>query len=254
MDKQVIARRFARAMPTYGHEARVQEAVALHMTRLLEAQPDAYGAGQMVEFGCGTGNYSRLLWQRLQPASLLLNDLCPEMQVAVADLLSLSPRIQFVPGDAERMAWPMGCDVLTSCSTVQWFADLPAFFRRCHEALRPGGLLAFTTFGRENVREIRALTGHGLPYPTLHDLTTMLSDGYDIVHIEEELRQLHFPSPAHVLRHLKQTGVTVSTGRIWTRSNLLAFTQDYQTRYADADGRVTLTYHPVYVIARKQAR
>ena len=143
MDKRKIAECFARARQTYDREARVQHQVAEQMlSLLLEACPPRTECTRIVEVGCGTGIYSRLLLQAFRPQQLWLNDLCPEMRESLDDLLS-QPSVRFTPGDAESVALPPQNQVITSCSTFQWFADLPAFFRRCHQALLPGGLLAF---------------------------------------------------------------------------------------------------------------
>ena len=134
----------------------------------------------IVEFGCGTGCYSRLLLHALQPETLLLNDLCPEMRECICDLLPageplphkpllyddkvelygakvplekakvplygtplISPAVSFLPCDAETLDFPQGTDLITSCSTLQWFADTERFFTRCHHFLSDGGILAF---------------------------------------------------------------------------------------------------------------
>jgi len=57
-----------------------------------------------------------------------------------------------------------------------------------------------------------------------------------------------------VLKHLKQTGVTGTEKRIWTRSRLQSFCKEYTTRFSDAAGNVNLTYHPIYIIARKKTK
>ena len=161
MDKRLIAERFARARDTYSREARVQQQVAEKMLQLLTEHTSLFH--RIVEFGCGTGSYSRLLLDKLQPECLLLNDLCPEMRECLADLLPQN-MVQFIPGDAEALDFPEGTDLITSCSTLQWFNDPEAFFTRCHRFLSEDGYLAFSTFGAENMREIRMLTGHGLEY------------------------------------------------------------------------------------------
>ncbi len=133
MDKRLIAERFARARDTYSREARVQQQVAEKMLRLLTEHTSLFH--RIVEFGCGTGSYSRLLLDKLQPESLLLNDLCPEMRECLADLLPQN-MVQFIPGDAEALDFPEGTDLITSCSTLQWFNDPEAFFARCHRSYR----------------------------------------------------------------------------------------------------------------------
>ena len=248
MDKALIRQRFAAARLTYDGQARVQHLVAVQMMELVRRhRPDDAQPGLIYEFGCGTGDYSRLLAD-LRPRRLVLNDLCPEMEESLADLLA-DPSTTFAPGDAEQTDIPAEADLVTSCSTLQWFTALPRFFARCRHALAPGGLLAFTTFGSDNLREIRALTGHGLHYPDLPRLEAMLDDGFHLLHATQEVRQMHFADPVDVLRHLKQTGVTGTERRIWTRTRLADFCRDYRDRFG-TDRGVTLTYHPVYIVAQ----
>lgn len=259
MDKRIIAQRFAKARNTYAQEAHVQRQVAEKMLRLLleatgmaeDGQKKATGFHRVVEVGCGTGCYSQLLLNRLNPDSLLLNDLCPEMKECVEEICT-SPAVRFVPGDAEQTDFPPETDLITSCSTLQWFTDPAIFFRRCHTALRQDGILAFSTFGTENMRQIRQLTGHGLDYLSLEAWRAMLLPGFELLYAEEEHASLFFPTPEDVLRHLKQTGVTGTEKRIWTRGRLQVFSEEYIRRFSNTEGKVELTYHPIYIIAKKQ--
>lgn len=337
IDKALVARRFAHARDTYGSEARVQQQVAEKMLRLLTAHactsataPDGNGDRQqprnaalsfrhIAEFGCGTGCYSRLLLRTLQPETLLLNDLCPEMEECIHDLLTGGGRlpcapqagnasgvlydadvelysaetpsestkvpsenakvpsenakvpsentkvplygsspattaVSFLPCDAETLDFPQGTDLITSCSTLQWFADTERFFARCHHFLSDGGILAFSTFGKKNMREIHTLTGHGLEYLSLDNLKVLLSPRFEILYAEEEIVSLPFGTPLEVLRHLKQTGVTGTEKRVWTRGRLQSFCDEYIRMCGNDDRSVSLTYHPIYVIARKRER
>ena len=83
MDKRL--KRFAKARGTYDREARVQQQVAERMMRLVlqHTGGDAFRFRNVVEFGCGTGSYSSILLHTLKPETLLLNDLCPEMEECV---------------------------------------------------------------------------------------------------------------------------------------------------------------------------
>ena len=214
MDKRLIAERFARARATYSREARVQQQVAERMMGRIRSLLPEFSPRRIVEFGCGTGLYSRLLYDTWRPDRLHLNDLCPEMAFCLDDLTA-RPGVSFVPGDAETCPLPDKVDLLTSCSTLQWFERPDRFFRRAAALLVSGGVLAFSTFGSRNLREIRALTGKGLAYP----------------------------SPADCM-----TGVTGTSGHAWSRGRLADFAQGYACHFGSPRG-VTLTYHPVYVIA-----
>lgn len=250
MDKQLIAERFAKARDTYSREARVQQQVAEKMMHLL-TQKVSCGFNHIVEFGCGTGSYSRILLHKLQPKTLLLNDLCKEMEECVNELCQ-SPYVRFIPEDAECLDFPEKTDLITSCSTLQWFNDPAEFFVRCHRALAADGVLAFSTFGAENMLQIRRLTGHGLDYLPLEELQSLLSPHFDILHAEEEIVPLPFDTPQHVLKHLKQTGVTGTEKKVWTRGRLQSFCDEYIRLFSDDAGNVSLTYHPIYIIAKKK--
>lgn len=259
MDKQLIVERFAKARETYTREARVQQQVAEKMMYLLTQKgcggcmlnDSAAYFSHIVEFGCGTGSYSRILQHELTPKTLLLNDICKEMEECVKELCN-SSSVRFLPDDAEYLDFPEGTDLITSCSTLQWFNDPNAFFIRCHHALMADGILAFSTFGAENMHQIRQLTGHGLNYLSIEALQTLLSPYFDILHAEEEIVPLLFETPQQVLKHLKQTGVTGTEKKVWTRSHLNAFYEEYIRLFSDKEGKVSLTYHPIYIIAKKK--
>lgn len=249
MNKQLIAGRFGKAADTYTREACVQQQIAHKMIGLLERHLPASSCRQVVEFGCGTGIYSRLLLRSLQPQRLLLNDICSEMQARCQDLLC--EQVRFLPGDAETLVFPQNTGLITSCSVLQWFEQPEAFFERCNSYLAHHGYFAFTTFGKENMKEIRQLTGNGLPYRSLDELKQALTPLYDIVHAEEEFIPLAFDAPMQVLYHLKQTGVTGTTQHRWTRGNLQDFCKQYARQFSQ-DATVSLTYHPIYIIAKKR--
>lgn len=248
MDKRLIADRFARALPTYDKQAVVQKQVAI---TLVDCLAGSVGEGRrVVELGCGTGLYSRLLLERLKPSVLWLNDLAPESEQYVAPLLG--ENVWFVHGDAEQFVIPSGMDVITACSVLQWFDDVPRFFRRCANALSAGGILALSTYLPGTLPELAHLTGQGLDYVKSEDILAMLYSDFDVVVQQNETITAAFPTPMHVLHHLKQTGVTGTGGLGWTPHRLEIFCAEYKRLYSNSDGNVSLTYKPFYVVATKK--
>ncbi len=237
MDKQLIAERFSRAIPTYPQEANVQRQIADKMIHLL-TEYISFPCSKVIEFGCGTGIYSRMLLQALRPEELFLNDLCPEMKYCCEDILR-KEQVSFLPGDAETVPFPAESTLITSCSALQWFESPENFFKKCNALLNKQGYFAFSTFGKENMKEIRAA----------------LSTHFDILHSEEELIPLSFDNPLKVLYHLKQTGVTgisgTSSQQLRTRRDLQLFSERYTQEFAQGTS-VSLTYHPIYIIAKKK--
>ncbi|MGL5957619.1 MAG: malonyl-ACP O-methyltransferase BioC [Phocaeicola sp.] len=256
MDKKLIAERFAKARCTYAKEAHVQQLVAEKMIQHLMQYTSTKQFCKVVELGCGTGNYSRLLHHHLAPDSFWMNDLCPEMQDYIYDILTegstAKKAYHFCANDAEKLELPQETNLITSCSTIQWFVSPDHFFHRCYESLSDGGYLAFSTFGKENLKEITTLTGSGLSYFTIEELCEKLLTDYEIVYAEEEHSTLYFSTPKEVLKHLKQTGVTGIEKRIWTRNKLEAFITAYKKLFSHKEEKVSLTYHPIYIIAKKR--
>ena len=250
MNKKLITRCFAKAVDSYEGEATVQRQIAVRMISLLEAFVRPGHCRRILEIGCGTGVFSRMLIDCLRPEEMTLNDLCSEMYDRLKDIVGA--RVVFEPGDAEIYPFGGGYDLVASCSAVQWFGDTDAFFSRTGRLLTAEGILAFSTFGTDNMTEVASLTGKSLSYLSLRELTDMLSGRYEILHASEEKILKKFENPKEVLYHLKRTGVTGFNRQKWTKTRLIRFCNDYKSLYGNGEG-VLLTYHPVYVIARKAA-
>ena len=250
MDKTLIRRRFARSVRSYAEYARAQQMIAGRMCAMLRPLLSDRPA-DVLEIGCGTGTFTRLFMQHFHPARMTLIDICPEVREALDDVLSL-PGLEFLAGDAEQCRLPKGQELIISCSVLQWLEHPEDFIRHCRSLLVSGGTLAISTFGPDNLREVKDITGSGLDYPPLERLRQMLSSaGLETVAAEEESIVLDFPSAIDVLRHLKHTGVNGITHTSWTPARLARFSDEYLLRFGTSDGNVTLTYHPVYLIARR---
>jgi len=250
MDKNLMTRRFAKSAQSYNQRAEAQLQVARRMIQLLQPYIKK-GVGKVVEIGCGTGLLSRMLIDTFVPRKLIMNDISKEMEKHCADILINSNNF-FVAIDAEQWVLPTGIDLLTSCSTFQWFHQLGGFFEKAFVSLKNDGLFAFSIFGQNNVHEISSITGKSLHYFTLFELSEMLKkEGFSILCAKEEKIVLLFDTPKDVLSHLKQTGVNSITKQKWTKSTLQNFSEQYIEHFSCKNGQVSLTYHPMYLICRK---
>ncbi|UOG16964.1 malonyl-ACP O-methyltransferase BioC [Acinetobacter sp. PK01] len=252
IDKSRVALRFAQAGQSYTEHAIAQKQICQYLMQLMLDHLPTQHQARVLEIGCGSGNLSHLLLQNLQIDRLILNDLYAEVQQHFSQQQQLEWRI----GDIEQLEFPTQLNLVTSSSALQWMTDLQAVFTKVAYALVQQGFFCFSIFGQQNLKEIKALTGQGLEYHTLSELQQVLTQtGFDVLHLSEQIKTLHFSHPKQVLQHLKATGVTAtSASHRWTKKTLQQFYQDYQ-QFSEIDQQgqtqYVLSYHPIYCIARR---
>lgn len=254
IDKSQVAQRFAKAGQSYAQHAVVQKQICQHLIGLMQEYISKNSLDRVFEIGCGSGNLSHLLMQHFAIQQLFLNDLYPEVQQHFQN----DPKLKWWIGDIEQLDFPQSFDLVASSSALQWVGDLEAVFKNCADALTQQGYLCFSTFGQQNLQEIKALTGQGLDYLTLAEIQhKLLKQGFEILHLSENLEMLSFSHPKAVLQHLKATGVTATASQHrWSKQSLQQFYQGYQ-QFSQLDQmgqrQYQLSYHPIYCIARSTA-
>jgi malonyl-CoA O-methyltransferase len=253
LDNTRIARAFLKSLKTYDTQASVQQGMA----RDLMAELKAHSPGQLdsvLELGCGTGQLTERMLSSFRIAHYVANDLVPEFRVPIGRTLDEHRKTNgsFLAGDMEALScFPDNLSLIVSGATFQWLKDIKGFVARMSRHLAPEGILAFSTFGPDNCKEISALTGLGLAYPTLAELKGYLNGTYQILVAHESHETRFFDTSMEVLRHLKATGVNGMVRHRWTPKGLKKFCEDYTTAYQQKAG-IPLTYHPILVVARKK--
>lgn len=251
-DKGLVRERYGRSLAGYDGEAAVQQ----RMARRLVAEIHRHGGarhGSVFEIGCGTGLLSRELASRLSIREIAANDLVAECGPRIQAAMERLPAVAFSfhPGDIEGIDLPCATfDLVVSNAVIHWLDDTAGLLERLAAALREGGLLAFTTFGPDNLRELAALGGAGLHYRSIDEVAALVERRYRILHRWEGREQLRFSSPRRVLEHLRRTGANGLERAGWTRGALRAFEAQYRERFGWGGG-VTLTYHPMFFVARR---
>lgn len=247
-----IARRFAQAGQSYDEHAVIQKKIAKNLMQLISQHLQRNSLERVFEIGCGSGNLTKFFMEQIQTEKLFLNDLYPEVKQHFDD----KNQLEWWLGDAEFITFPDKQNVIMSSSALQWMHDLEGMFNKTAKALNVGGLFCFSTFGKNNLREIKALTQQGLDYYDLIEIQTQLEkQGFQVLHISEHIECLNFKHPKHILQHLKATGVTATASKFrWTKQSLETFCQGYR-QFIGTDEQENLiyplSYHPIYVIARR---
>ncbi|MGE8539350.1 malonyl-ACP O-methyltransferase BioC [Acinetobacter sp. UBA3106] len=251
IDKSQIARRFAQAGQSYAEHAVVQKQICLNLMQLMQQFLLQNRLDRVFEIGCGSGNLSHLLMQNFEIDHLFLNDLYSEVQ----QHFQAKENLEWQIGDVEQLDFPQSLNLIASSSALQWISDLDAVFKKSAAALIENDYFCFSTFGQQNLQEIKALTGQGLNYLPIGVIQDkLIKQGFEILHLSESLETLSFSHPKAVLQHLKATGVTATASQHrWTKQSLQQFYQDYQ-QFSELDQsgqrHYSLSYHPIYCIAR----
>ena len=249
--KKLITDRFSKAQTTYDANALAQKEIASQLSALIyEAIPRNYSPCSMFEIGCGTGLLTRILLSRYSFKTVHLNDISDVFASFFSDLKEQYD-YDFYVKDAEEIILSRKYDLIVSSSVFQWFDHIPSFLGKIQQHLSPEGIFAFSTFGSQNMREIKELTGTGLDYFSKEEWLELLSGHFQTVQTEENIMQLQLPSPREVLNHLKQTGVNAfkHQATIWTPAKMRQFEQSYRNLFSIGE-QVKLTYHPLYFIAK----
>lgn len=230
VDKRYLSRRFERSQSTYDTRATIQQQVADRLADML--RPYVGPQSQTLEVGCGSGLLTRRLASVVNPSHLTIWDIAP----VPADL----------PGrhcqcDAEaaiRRLAPASLDIIASASTLQWFDSPASFIRQCARVLRPGGVLAISTYGPDTFASLRPYAvGFAPRYYSAGWWRAQLEPHFDIAEIEVDSRTLEFDTPLELARHMSLTGVNASQPSAAALRELIR-----------ADVR-TLEYQPVYIVA-----
>lgn len=247
-DLSRVGARFGKALPTYDAHAHAQREIAARLTEMLADRHPSNG-GVILEIGSGSGLFTHMYAPLMRASSATYLDLYPMPEYREAT------REQYHIGDAER--WISGkaleehpdrYDAILSASTIQWFASPRKFFRNAALLMREGGILAVSTFGKRNLKELEGVRPSPIIYRDIEELREMAEAEFSDVRIEELEIPLRFAGSREALLHLKHTGVggSVVTGRQGAGISASLSTA--------GDGTVILTYHAIFITGRKQIR
>ncbi|HEV8644761.1 MAG TPA: malonyl-ACP O-methyltransferase BioC [Burkholderiales bacterium] len=260
LDKRQLRRSFERAASTYDRAAVLQREIcerALERLDLVKLAPAV-----ILDAGSGTGFAAHSLARRYPDATLVELDIAPAMlRTARARLPRWKKwigrrRELFVCGDNEHLPIRAGTVAMFwSNLAFQWANDLPLVLSECQRVLQPGGLLTFTTFGPDTLKELRqAFAGdagrvHVNRFYDMHDIGDMLVHaGFADPVMDMEQVTLTYADVETLMRELKAIGAhNVATGRsrgLTGRRTL----DDLRRRYEQLrrDGRLPATFEVVY--------
>lgn len=252
IDKALVAERFNRCLATYDAQATVQYDMAERLVALV-SKHCGRSFRTVFDIGFGTGLFARQMARTLDIQMLWANDIAPDSVMNLFNLGPVAPHMacMSIPGDIEAAPkLPENLSMIASNATFQWIEDLPRLLKRLVSHLSPDGVLAFGTFGPDNMAELRDITGMSLRYHDADSLRAMIPPAMEVLSVQEYKTILRFASPGDVLDHIRATGSNALVRAAWSPATLARFERKYMESFAFKGG-VRLTYHPILVVARK---
>lgn len=254
-DKAAIRRAFDAAADTYDAAAVLQHEVGRRMLERLDfirMEPQ-----RVLDLGAGTGAATAALRKRFRKAGVIAVDLSTAMLARSRRHGSWLRPVPVVCGDAEALPFAnRSVDLIFSNATFQWCADLNRLFEECQRVLRPDGLLMFSTFGPDTLKELRESWSdadgyrHVNRFVDMHDIgDALVSARFADPVMDMEYFSLTYDSASDLMRDLKAIGAqTVTGGRapgLTGRARHRRMVEAYE-RYRDSAGRLPATWEIVY--------
>ncbi|HHJ80167.1 MAG TPA: malonyl-[acyl-carrier protein] O-methyltransferase BioC [Candidatus Tenderia electrophaga] len=259
LDKRLIRESFDRAAASYDEVALLQQEVGqrlLERLDLIKLQPK-----RIVDIGAGTGELSSALGKRYKGCEIISLDLAPNMLKQARKRQGMMDRLfgkqRFVCGDAEQL--PLAdnsVEMIFSNFVIQWCSNLDQTFAEFQRILKPGGLLLFTTFGPDTLKELRQAWRavdddiHVNSFIDMHDigdalLRAQLADPV----MDTEHLTLTYQNGMDVMRDLKAMGAhNITSGRnhgLTGKQKLKQMLAAYE-QFRTADGHLPASYEVVY--------
>jgi len=261
IDKRAVRRSFEQAAAHYDAAAVLQHEICARMLERLDLVRHAPSA--ILDAGSGTGNAIPSLLERYPGAPVIALDLAHTMLERARSRLKwwqslpgLRPPLEAVCADLERL--PLCAEsvgFIWSNLALQWVGDLSRALTEMHRVLAPGGLLMFSTFGPDTLKELRqAYAGidghtHVSRFTDMHDIGDMLvAAGYGDPVMDMEQVTLTYADVRTLMRDLKAIGAHNATrGRppaLSAKSLLRNVERNYEAHRRD--GKLPATFEVVY--------
>lgn len=257
LDVRQVRRAFDRAARDYDAHSPLQREVRERLLEKLELV--SLEPRDVLDAGCGTGGALQPLAKRFPGAELHALDISPAMLREARRHKPWFRTLHLVEGDLENM--PLAddsVDVVFSSLALQWVNDLDRALREFRRVLRGGGLVLFSTFGPDTLKELRSAWAdadqhtHVNRFIDLHDVgDALVRAGFAEVVMDMEHFTLTYPEVRDLLQDLKRIGAhNVNAGReraLTGKGRFRRFEAAYE-RFRH-EGLLPATYEVVYGIA-----
>lgn len=284
LDQTHVRQAFGRAAQNYEEHAVLQAEVGMRLRERLDSEE--FVPQRLLDVGCGPGTGAAALQQRYVDAEIVALDLALPMLRAAkkakkgTEVISagVTPTLESSPGKlppspfsppfspfllcGDAQALPLAdasIDLVHSNLCLQWCEDPGLALAEFRRVLRPGGLLLFSTFGPDTLKELRAAFAavdrapHVSRFVDMHDIgDALLVSGFRDPVLERDDFVLTYADARSLMRELRAIGATnadTQRARMLTgKAHLARVVEAYEP--FRRDGVLPATYEVVYAQAR----
>lgn len=224
IDRQAMRSAFEKAATNYDAAAVLQQEVANRLVERMDYM--SMKPNSILDAGSGTGFISHLLAQRYPKAKITALDLAFNMLKQAKEKRNFKQRwnkqFQYVNAEVESLPFAdASVELVISGLTLQWCQDLPKVFKEFKRVLAPGGLLLFSSFGPDSLKELRQSWAevdelpHVNAFADMHDVgDALMQSGFADPVMDMEMLTMTYKDVKTVMRDLKQIGAhNVMQGR-----------------------------------------
>lgn len=250
IDKRVIEENFSKHAREYDQHSRVQNLCA----SILIKEINTNSLSSILDIGCGTGNYTKLLTSKFPQAKIKAVDISAEM-IKIAKEKIGERKVEFIVADAENLNLEKEFDLISSNASFQWFPNLKSDLVKYKEALNEGGSILFSTFGPKTFFQLRKcleefrnkpLSISASNFLNKKEVEEMLKDIFSEVEVKEEEYSQNYNSLRELLENLRCTGTRGNglRGEIFWTSGIITSIEDiYRKRFSASGGKgIVATY------------
>lgn len=239
IDKRTIKRNFSKCAVHYDKYSTVQNLCANTLISNIRTN----NFTRILELGCGTGNYTKLLGERFPKSKILAVDISDQM-LKIAKEKIHRDNIGFILADAEGIIFEEKFGLISSNATFQWFEDLEKALLKYKDLLDKDGFLFFSLFGprtffelNESLKELptKATTINSQNFIEKKRLEEILQGLFSEVEVAEITYKERYDSLPQLLEKIRYTGVRGSGGKgiFWTTKTVNALEKIYKKKFQE---------------------
>jgi len=244
---------FNKASSHYDEHAFLQKEIAARLDAKLDVISGK--SNVILDLGSGTGLLGKQLSKRFPDSQLICLDFAQAS-------LNNNPSKNKLCADAYHL--PLAdnsVDMVISSLMMQWCPNLKQLFSECHRVLRNDGLILFSTFGPDTLKELKKSwsvvdsEAHVNTFTDMHDIgDQMLGAGFQSPVMEMETLTLTYQTVTDLLRDLKAIGAQTVSARsksLMGKDKFQLMIKMYESYRKD--GKLPATYEVIYGHAWKRS-